>query len=183
MILMELLIVLMFGNIAPSFQVCHTTQNVQEDEIIKILMKEMNFKNPVIYDGISTTAKKNKIKSLSTINQFTSIGHSMYSFEKRIIQTIIYTYNGTKSLIDFDGANETLKLLENFTKGIVILNQVKLKDIEERMQLKLHQEFYFYESLSCSMLETYMINNFRITNYLGSVRNLQLIWNANVSQR
>ena len=74
------------------------------------------------------------------------------------------------------------KLSKNIQKGIIIFNDTRILEItSRRLKFEIDQEVYLFDGKTSEVYEVYEINNVKIKNKLGVVKNKkQFIWSKDV---
>ena len=143
---------------------------------LRALVKEFEFRHPNIYHS-SKFMEIQLVMDLNRIGQYSSFWHSNLHRNSHVL--VVVKENLLKEL-QFD--------IQKMKKALIILIDVEIETIMDKVDIKIDQEEYFFQVSSCEVYEHYEINDIRLKQRLGYLQNsfisdAEFIWEENVQQR
>ena len=132
--------------------------------VLNPLIEEFDFKNVLIVES----CRKNQVslmKNLHKLNIFTST----QDWDKIDVNSSRSTKQDTITILRNESPKVSFEKVLYFKKALVFLQDMAFENISTSIELELDQEIYFYNQKTCQLLETYIINNNRVTNILGAL--------------
>ena len=127
--------------------------------VIFSLMNELNIKNPTIFDDNSIVNQHQKMKFVKGISK---LGNSVSYNKHKTHPNIIFTH--------LDGLQQKLNFCNQTTTSLVVTKILREEDLHHVSKcLTIDKRIYFLDGLSWKLYETYTINKYTITNFLGHV--------------
>ena len=143
---------------------------------LRALVKEFDFRHPIIYHS-SKFMELQLLMELNSIGQYSGFWQSNLQRNSPVL--VVVKENLSKEL-QFD--------IQKMKKALIILIDVKIETIMDKVDIKIDQEVYFFQVTSCEVYEQYEINDIRLKQRLGYLKNsfrsgVEFIWEENVQKR
>ena len=143
---------------------------------LRAVVKEFDFRHPIIYHS-SKFMELQLLMELNSIGQYSGFWQSNLQRNSPVL--VVVKENLSKEL-QFD--------IQKMKKALIILIDVKIETIMDKVDIKIDQEVYFFQVTSCEVYEQYEINDIRLKQRLGYLQNsfrsgVEFIWEENVQKR